>query len=294
MRNRNFIWIIIVLVLLQTFLIVLLNISYYVRAVFPIFTIEGTPLANLIISSFLTITSISMIYVLFSTVKRDMQLLRQDIYMENLKESLNNLRAQRHDFINHLQTVYGMLQIRMPDAALDYISTVCNDVRQPSRIIEMNQPVLAALIQTKAAVAEAQGINFQYEIQSDLKGLLLPQMDITSIFGNLLDNAIEATADVPHGEKRIWVRLFKADDCHCFEVGNTGPVLPLELQQKIFERGFTTKNVDQENHGQGLYIVRQAVTKNNGRIEVRSSDQGTVFTVKFPILALEFAEPAGI
>jgi len=34
MRNRNFIWIIIVLVLLQTFLIVLLNISYYVRAVF--------------------------------------------------------------------------------------------------------------------------------------------------------------------------------------------------------------------------------------------------------------------
>ncbi|WP_170291048.1 sensor histidine kinase [Neomoorella glycerini] len=233
------------------------------------------------------LTSTGIIYVLFSAAGRDMQLLRQELYIENLKESLKNLRAQRHDFISHLQTVYGLLQLHMADAALEYITSVCDEVRRPTRIIEVNQPVLAALFQAKAAAAEARGINFQYEINSDLKGFLLPQMDATSIFGNLLDNAIEATlAALPGMEKRIWLRIFNADNCYCFEVGNTGPVIPLELQKKIFERGFTTKKVDKENHGQGLYIVQKLVAAHNGRIEVRSSDQGTVFTVKFPVLSI--------
>lgn len=106
---------------------------------------------------------------------------------------------------------------------------------------------------------------------------------ITSIFGNLLDNAVEAAlAARPGVEKRIWLRIFTAGNYYCFEVGNTGPVIPLEMQQKIFERGFTTKREGKENHGQGLYIVRKLVTEYNGRIDVLSSDQGTVFTIKFP------------
>ncbi|KYH32529.1 sensor histidine kinase [Neomoorella mulderi] len=287
MKSKNLTWVIITLVLLQTFLIVLLNLSYYVRQIFPIFTLEQTPAANLILSFLLLLTSMGMIYVLFSAAGRDMQLLRQELYIDNLKESLKNLRTQRHDFISHLQTVYGLLQLNMADAALEYITSVCNEVRQPTRIIEVNQPVLAALFQAKAAAAEARGINFQYEINSDLKGFLLSQTDATSIFGNLLDNAIEATlAALPGTEKRIWLRIFNAGNYYCFEVGNTGPVIPLELQKKIFERGFTTKKVDKENHGQGLYIVQKLVAAHNGRIEVRSSDQGTVFTVKFPILSI--------
>lgn len=286
MKSRNFTWIIITLVLLQALLIIILNLSHYARETFPIFYPEKNPTAYFMISFLFLLTYVGIIYILFSAARREMQLLQQELYIENLKESLKNLRAQRHDFISHLQTVYGLLQMEMADAALEYITSVCNEVRQPTRIIEVNQPVLAALFQTKAAAAEARGISFQYEINSDLKGFLLPQTDATSIFGNLLDNAIEAAlAALPGVEKRIWLRIFNADNYYCFEVGNTGPAIPLELQKKIFERGFTTKKVDEENHGQGLHIVQKLVAAHNGQIKVYSSDQGTVFTVRFPVLS---------
>lgn len=284
MKNKSFTQAILILVLLQTFLICLLNLSYYAQGAFPIFPIEHTPAAILILSSLLLLTSLSMIYVLFTASNREMQLVRQKIYITNLKESMKSLRAQRHDFISHLQTVYGLLQLSMHEAGLEYIASVCKEVRQPTRVIEVSQPALAGLFQAKAAAIEAQGVSFQYEINSDLKDLLLSPPDATSIFGNLLDNALEATlAGNPGGERRIWLRIFNEGNYHCFEVGNTGPVIPLELQKKIFARGFTTKKVDRESHGQGLYIVQQLVKANNGRIEVHSSDQGTVFTVKFPI-----------
>ncbi|WP_025774342.1 sensor histidine kinase [Neomoorella thermoacetica] len=286
MRNKSFTLVLLILVLLQIFLICLLNLSHYVRGAFPIFPIEGTPGTILILSSLLLLTSLGMIYILFTATKRDIQLMRQEIYIANLKESMKSLRAQRHDFISHLQTVYGLLQLGMNEAGLEYIASVCKEVRQPTRIIEVSQPALAGLFQAKAAAIEEKGVSFQYEINSDLKGLLLPPTDATSIFGNLLDNALEATlAGTPGGEKRIWLRIYNEGNCHCFEVGNTGPVIPLELQKKIFARGFTTKKVDRESHGQGLYIVQKLVKANNGRVEVNSSDQGTVFTVKFPIFS---------
>ncbi|WP_258359454.1 sensor histidine kinase [Moorella sulfitireducens] len=285
MENKNLTWAIIALVLLQTLLIVIFNLSYRVRHTFPIFSPDQNQVIYIVFSLLLLLTSAGMIYILFTTANRDMQLLRQELYIENLKESLKNLRAQRHDFVSHLQTVYGLLQLEMADAALEYITSLCNEVSQPTRIIEVNQPVLAALFRTKAATAEARGINFQYEINSDLKGFLLPQADLTSIFGNLLDNAIEAAmAALPGMERRIWLRIFNADNYYCFEVGNTGPAIPLELQKKIFERGFTTKKDDKENHGQGLYIAQKLVAAHNGQIKVYSSEHGTVFTVRFPVL----------
>lgn len=169
MKNKSFTQAILILVLLQTFLICLLNLSYYAQGAFPIFPIEHTPAAILILSSLLLLTSLSMIYVLFTASNREMQLVRQKIYITNLKESMKSLRAQRHDFISHLQTVYGLLQLSMHEAGLEYIASVCKEVRQPTRVIEVSQPALAGLFQAKAAAIEAQGVSFQYEINSDLK-----------------------------------------------------------------------------------------------------------------------------
>lgn len=283
MKQNKVLWLIILLVLFQTVIICILNINFYVGRAFPILPLERTTFGHLSLSSLLMLSSVGLIYVLFTAARREKKIMQQELYIENLKESLNNLRAQRHDFISHLQAVYGLLQLQKSEDALEYITSICNMVRQPTRIIEVNQPVLAALLQTKAAVAESLGISFQFEINSDLKDFFLPQAVITSIFGNLLDNAVEAAlAARPGIDKRIWLRIFAAGNYYCFELGNTGPVIPLEMQQKIFERGFTTKREGKENHGQGLYIVRKLVTEFNGRIDVLSSDQGTVFTIKFP------------
>ncbi|WP_297197211.1 sensor histidine kinase [Thermanaeromonas sp.] len=267
------------LVLLETLLFVLLNLSFIAAPAFPALWPDAVT-AIQIIAPFFIITSLSLIFLLFKYVNIELEASNQRIHIENLRESLENLRAQRHDFMSHLQVVHGLLQLGMTDEAREYVASLCAEIRQPTRIISLNHPALAALIQSKIALAESQGIACQCEVTTELRELIIPGTDITRIFGNLLDNAIEALQRAK-GERRLWLRIYEKEEGYIFEVGNTGPAIPLALQAKIFERGFTTKK-NKEGHGQGLFIVKTLVDKYEGRISVHSSDQGTVFTLLFP------------
>lgn len=279
MSRKPLILVALVLILLETLFFVLLNLNFIMAPAFPTLWPNAVTAVQ-VISPFFIATSLSLIFLLFKYVNKELEASNQRIYIENLRESLENLRAQRHDFMSHLQVIHGLLQLGMIGDARDYVASLCAEIRQPTRIISLNQPTLAALLQSKITLAESQGIACQCEVTTELKELLVPGMDITRIFGNLLDNAIEALKEAT-GERRLWLRIYEREEEYVFEVGNTGPAIPLALQQKIFERGFTTKK-NREGHGQGLFIVKTLVDKHKGRISVHSSDQGTVFTLLFP------------
>ena len=70
------------------------------------------------------------------------------------------------------------------------------------------------------------------------------------------------------------------------QVSDTGPGIPLELQEKIFERFFRmekSRSKETGGTGLGLAIVKHAVLYHNGAIEVESTEgEGTTFTLKFP------------
>lgn len=280
MIKKPSIIVIFLLILVETCLVLLLNLSFINAPAFPTLKINVYTAVQ-IISTLLIITSLALTYLLFKYTEKEIEVNGQRIYIENLKESLENLRAQRHDFISHLQVILGFMQLGAVNEAREYVESLCAEISQPTRIIHINQPALAALIQSKMGLAESKGITWQCEINTDLKEFLVPATAITRIFGNLLDNAIEASLKETAGERRIWLRIYEKDEDYAFEVGNTGPAIPLAWQEKIFERGFTTKK-DKEAHGQGLFIVKSLVTEYDGRISVQSSGQGTVFTVSFP------------
>ena len=60
---------------------------------------------------------------------------------------------------------------------------------------------------------------------------------------------------------------------------NNGPKIPEEIRDSIFKKGFTTKK--EEGHGMGLAIVSEIVNKAKGKIELKSDEEETVFTVSF-------------
>ncbi|MGB9660631.1 MAG: sensor histidine kinase [Moorellaceae bacterium] len=280
MLQKPWVIVIFLLILLEACLAVILNLSIINAPVFPIFRINIKTTEH-IVCTLLILTSLALTYMLFRYTEKEIEVNNQRVYIENLKLSLDHLRAQRHDFISHLQVILGFMQLGIINEAREYVQSLCAEISQPTRIIYVNQPALAALLQSKMGLAESRGISWQCEINTDLKELLVPAADITRIFGNLLDNAIEASLKMGSGEKRIWLRIYEKNRYYIFEVGNTGPVIPLVWQEKIFQRGFTTKK-DKEGHGQGLFIVKSLVTEYGGRITVQSSSEGTVFIVSFP------------
>jgi signal transduction histidine kinase len=96
---------------------------------------------------------------------------------------------------------------------------------------------------------------------------------------NLLNNALAYA--VPGSV--VTLRLADSGDppAVVFEVADLGPGLPPGLESRVFERGVRGRH-DVPGQGLGLYIVQQAVRRQGGRVDVRSSPQGTVFSLYLP------------
>jgi signal transduction histidine kinase len=98
------------------------------------------------------------------------------------------------------------------------------------------------------------------------------------VWTNLLDNAADAAGD--GGEIRIRTSLM--DGAVCVEITDSGPGIPPEVQERIWDPFFTTKAVGQGT-GLGLDIVRRIVAKHHGDVRLDSAPGNTRFSVRLPL-----------
>jgi len=238
------------------------------------------PIYNIIviITALISIWSIRRIYEL-SEAERE-----AEINLMKLKESdetILALRTQRHDFINHLQVIQGLLQLEHYDRVREYIGELTEKISPINIPFQLRLPEATATIMKKMPLAQKAGIDMELHIESSLEYLSISGVDLASILTNLIDNAIEALKEVESLDKRICICTDETDQEYIIEVENNLPIIPPEIQKNIFKEGFSTKA--QNGRGLGLPIVNKLVRKNGGRIELHSREGlGTIFTLHFP------------
>lgn len=197
--------------------------------------------------------------------------------LESMQELVQDIRGQRHDFISHLQTVYGLLQLNKPENAQEYLTEVVREVRVSAQLVKLDQPEVGALIQAKATQAAARNISLNLAIQSKLSSLPIRPLHLNRVLGNLLDNAFDAVMDMEPAERFVRLDIGEDDKSYVFSVLNAGPEIDEQTRQAVFETGFSTKG---PGRGLGLGICREIVEGYGGTIQVSSPP--TVFTVKIP------------
>lgn len=181
-------------------------------------------------------------------------------------ENLNNtLRAQRHDFMNHLQVVHGLIDMEEFEEAKLYIEKVFQDIQKVNSFLKTSNPAVNALLQAKIFTAEKYDIKIVLNIQSALKDISMPSWELCRVLGNIIDNAIYALKDQSY-EKVIEVHIFENLTCYGFKIRNNGPSIPSDIIARIFEVGFTTKSASGE--GMGLYICKDILANYGGHINV--------------------------
>jgi sensor histidine kinase regulating citrate/malate metabolism len=99
------------------------------------------------------------------------------------------------------------------------------------------------------------------------------------VLGNLVDNAVDATAEV--GGRGVDVRLLGEDDVVVVQVRDSGPGVPAGSAAEIFRRGYSTKPSDASGRGVGLALVQLVSDRRQGSISIHNDD-GAVFTVRLP------------
>lgn len=203
------------------------------------------------------------------------QLEDMDLTIDAMENLNNTLRGQRHDFLNHLQVVYSLMEMEDYDEASAYIQKVYGRITAVSRVMKTANPAVNALLQVKVAACEKEGIKVTLNIQSAWKDLPVPGWEMCKVLSNLIDNAIDALKEVTHSERGLTLTLTEDLQAFRFSVSNTGPMIPVGSRAHIFEPGITTKA---EGHGMGLYIVKTTLEERGGGIELDSDAEETTFS----------------
>lgn len=270
------------LVLIQAFLSGVVSLALLDRRLnaWPLFdNVSFTGVIVFLLFTFPVLT-IFLLKRLFTLSEQEAIAETQEAFIDNIDRLFTTIRGQRHDFINHVQVIYSMLNIGQINEAIKYMDNLLEEIQSISNVIKVKDPVLSALLNTKNAVAERYGVSLEIRLETPLNGLKLKPYETVKVLGNLIDNALEAAAGQPAEFRRVKVNLKRFSFVFVFEVFNPRPILSAQDIKKIFNSGFSTK----ENHsGLGLALVKDLVERNGGEITVRSSEaEGTVFTATLP------------
>jgi signal transduction histidine kinase len=208
----------------------------------------------------------------------------QELYIQNADLMFATIRSQRHDFLNHVQTMYALLSHGKKEAQEIYMKELLVEINEVNDIIRIGHPAIAALIQAKIAHAMRTKIGFQYHF-SGLEGLSLgvKSVDIVKIIGNLIDNAFDEANKFPPEQREVRVKGWSHENSLYISVTNPfyGELSEVDTNE-MFDTGYSTK-ADSEHHGLGLSVVKERIEHYKGSIHVYKEDHWICFEVSIPM-----------
>jgi two-component system, CitB family, sensor kinase len=202
--------------------------------------------------------------------------------LDSVRGFAESLRSQAHEAANRLHTVVSLVELGRYDEAVEFATAeLAVAQRLTDRVVDaVSEPVLAALLLGKAAEANERGVELvitpETEIDDAVLGGALAQRDVVTILGNLIDNGLDAALE-GGSTPRVYVTARTENGELLLRVEDTGT--GLTAGEVAFDRGWSTKA---DGRGLGLALVRQAVRRGHGTIEVGQGDRGAVFTVRLP------------
>ena len=258
-----------------------ISITIYILAV----RLEGTleaELYSLPAVSMLSFTiAIFTILLLRPVAVNSIKQKQTEASLDDLNKLNNTLRAQRHDFMNHLQVVHSLIELKEYSDANEYIDKVYSNIEKVCSILKTGIPAVNAILEAKRRAAENRGIEVTVEVNTTLSELPVPDWEFCKLLGNIIDNSINALSDSQTSSSRFMnIEIFEDIHSYKLKISNNGPVIPQELWDRIFEAGFTTRIQDGE--GMGLAICREIISRYNGKIWVISDEYETVFEAFIP------------
>ncbi|MCC3301945.1 sensor histidine kinase [Arthrobacter sp. zg-Y895] len=205
--------------------------------------------------------------------------------LASMRTLADALSAQAHEHANRVHTLASLIELGRSDEALRFATA---DLEQSQQLNDevlavVEEPAVTALLMGKAAQARERGIELDIAVGPEtgrFSGAGLEPVELVTIIGNLLDNAFDAAED------SVRLYLGSGDGQLLIEVQDDGPGVDPQIIEHIFEQGFSTKELPQgrvlSGRGIGLALVRQAVTRLDGSIQVLGGP-GACFSVELPL-----------
>ena len=225
------------------------------------------------------IFNISYYRTLHKTIIKNKNLEVKNTYNPLLDDIIQNIKANEHEYKNHIGMIYSMIQVstnvpELMERAARYIGDI-KHTNILSNVLDIEGTITRAVLYSKLVDCNKLGIKLNYEINANLEDSVLEDTEITVVLSNLLNNAIEATKD--NINKVIDVNIRKFERYKIVIKNNvSGLNLKGEEIQNIFKKGVSSKGT---GRGYGLYNVKKIVKKYKGSMYARLDEDNLIIEI---------------
>ena len=181
------------------------------------------------------------------------------------------MRGWKHDYHNHIQVMKAYLDLEKYDEMDKYLDELNLDLKDIDKVLKTGNLMVDAILNTKLSIALSKDININAKATVP-KNIKVADVDLCTVIGNLMDNAMEATIKLENPEDRfirVYIREMKG--LLYISVTNSvgGEVKKIDLEYITTKLGL--------NHGFGLKRIDSIVAKYDGFIN-RQDEEGIFAT----------------
>lgn len=178
----------------------------------------------------------------------------------NIMGMVDKNRQLIHDMKNHLAVIREYAEEENSEGIKKYLDGMTPIFTSADMGVWTRHRILDLILSQKKQRAERQGIRFEVQAEATQE-LVLQDSEICSVFGNLLDNALEACEKIEDGSRWIWVRIRSQRQMLFIEIANSISEVPHKKKGR-----FVSTKGNASEHGYGLKSVERIVDQYEGMI----------------------------
>ncbi|MGL6173378.1 MAG: sensor histidine kinase [Cellulosilyticaceae bacterium] len=202
---------------------------------------------------------------------------KQYLYYRNIEIKQEESKKMWHDINNHLSCIQLLLQAGHSDEANKYVNKIDITISKLRGLINTGNLITDAIMNEKYDFARSNHINMRVDI--DLEGVnFIDNIDLCTIYSNLLDNAIEASVKLPENEREIIISSKVIKSCLVIKILNN----TLE-NLEIKNNKIATSKKDKNNHGIGIMNICETINKYNGNIAMNCENKKFTTNIMIPL-----------
>ena len=214
-----------------------------------------------------------MVNVMSENARQKILIKQSEYYEKKIeadRKNINDTRKIKHDMKNHMYAIKNMAKNNMSKDIITYTNDILGKIEGEKVYINTGNYLIDGILNVKFEEVKNQGIDFKYDVKIP-EGIKLPEFEVITILGNLLDNAIEGVKSIKDN-RYIEVFISYKDSNLLIKIVNTFDGLVIKDN-----KGFVSRKGEKAYHGIGLENVREQVEKSNGYMNIDTGN--CMFTV---------------
>lgn len=213
-------------------------------------------------------------HLIYHMIDRRIESFQSDLLEKQLQEIQNlyrQVRGWRHDYRNHIHNMKIQLTGGNYEKLSDYLDQLADDLDSVDMVVKTGNVMADAILNSKLSTAG--GLNVRLNVKANIPaGLPMSDVELCSVLGNLLDNAVEACAALPEAERfmRVYIGTLKGQ----FYLSVQNAAGGVRREKGVY---LSTKGSAGKRHGYGLLRIDRIARKYGGYVN-RQNEEGIFAT----------------